>query len=276
MLKGFYTAASGMIAQQRMQELLTNNMANANTPGYKADQASLRAFPELLLQQFNSQSIPNPSRHLPSGKTIGGINTGAYMQEAIPNFIQGDIYETGRSTDLALVEQNVPMNEEGQKAALFYAVQNADGEVRYTRNGNFTIDGQGNLTTNEGFYVLDETGVPIVIESGEFVVNQDGSVLENGQVVGQISIALAENPNGLLKEGTGLYRTENGEPLPTALGNANVAYTVQQGFIERSNVDVSQTMTQMLTAFRAFEANQKVLQAYDKSLEKTVNEIGRL
>jgi flagellar basal-body rod protein FlgF len=277
MLKGFYNAASGMVSQQRMTELLTNNMANANTPGFKADQASIRAFPELLLQQFNSPGVPNTSKTFSKGTPIGGLNTGTYLQETIPLFLQGDIQETGRKTDIALIEHNIPVNEDtGQKAALFFTVQNQNGEVRYTRNGNFTTDGQGYISTNDGLHVLDDAGQRITVRSENFSVREDGAVLENDQVVGQINIAIAENPTRLVKEGSGLFKTENGEILPTSIGNAAVTFSLKQGFIERSNVDVSQTMTQMLTAFRAFEANQKVLQAYDKSLEKTVNEIGRL
>lgn len=277
MLRGFYTAASGMLTQQRMTELLTNNMANANTPGFKSDQASVRAFPELLLQRIHNQGVPNTGRHLPSGRTIGSLNSGSYLQETIPNFLQGDLQETGRKTDIALLEQNVPFNPEtGQKSALFFSVQDANGQTRYTRNGNFTIDGQGYLTTNEGFYVLNENNERIFVESGEFSLQEDGSLVENNQIIGRINIVLAQNPNSLVKEGNGLYRSENGQALPTVIGNDNVSYSLQQGFIERSNVDTAQTMTQMLSAFRAFEANQKVLQAYDRSLEKTVNEIGRL
>jgi flagellar basal-body rod protein FlgF len=277
MLRGFYTAASGMLTQQRMTEMHTNNMANANTPGFKADQASVRAFPELLLQRIHNQGIPNTAKTLPLGKTIGSLNSGSYVQEAIPSFLQGGLQETGRKTDIALLEQNVPIDPQtGQKSALFFTVQDANGDVRYTRNGNFTVDGQGFLTTNEGYYVLRQNGQPISIESGDFQLSEDGTVLENGQAVGRINISIANNPNTLIKEGNGLFRSENGQGLPSAIGNEGITYTLQQGFVERSNVDTAQTMTQMLSAFRAFEANQKVLQAYDKSLEKTVNEVGRL
>ncbi|MFZ3589030.1 flagellar hook-basal body protein [Bacillus sp. DJP31] len=277
MLRGFYTAASGMLTQQRMTEMLTNNMANANTPGFKSDQASVRAFPELLLQRINNHGVPNTSLHLSGGKNIGGLNTGSYIQEAIPNFIQGDLQDTGRKTDIALLEQNVPSNQEtGQKAALFFNVQDANGQNRYTRNGNFTIDGQGFLTTNEGFYVLNENNERMLIPSGDFSLQEDGTIVENNQIIGRINIVMANDPNSLVKEGNGLFRGEDGQGLPSVLGNEEVSYSLKQGFIERSNVDSAQTMTQMLSAFRAFEANQKVLQAYDKSMEKTVNEIGRL
>src|SRR6185437_4157523 len=100
MLRGFYTAASGMYAQQRKTDMLTNNMANINTPGFKADQSAIRAFPEMLLQRFES----GKENGVPSTRQIGAINTGAYMQEVIPNFVQGDLRQTDRQTDFALTD----------------------------------------------------------------------------------------------------------------------------------------------------------------------------
>lgn len=276
MLKGFYSAASGMIAQQRRTEMLTNNIANANTPGFKADQSSLRAFPEMLLQRMEAVNIPTKNgNRMSTMTTIGGINTGVYMQEAIPMFKQGDLQETGINTDIALIEGFLPINgETNQRGALFFTVQNEAGEIRYTRNGNFAIDSEGHLTTNEGYYVLDQNGNRVQLQSENFQVGQDGTIIENGGALTRLNIAYAENPNELMKEGNGLFFSNN--ELPSAIGNEEISYSLNQGFIERSNVDVAQTMTEMMTAYRAFEANQKILQAYDKSLEKAVNEIGRI
>ncbi|MDX8363725.1 flagellar hook-basal body protein [Cytobacillus sp. IB215665] len=272
MLRGFYTAASGMISQQRKTDMLTNNMANANTPGYKAEQGSLRAFPEMLLQQLGTSSIPGQElKELPYAKTIGTINTGVYLQETIPNFTQGYLRETGLHTDLALLDVAVPNNE-----GLFFTVQSANGDTLYTRNGNFTIDGQGYLTTSSGHYVLDENNAPIQVGSGQFTVNSDGTVLENNEIVGRINIAYATDTNTLIKDETGMLRTENNQALPSANTNQGIIFKIEQGFIEGSNVDTTQTMTDLMTSYRAFEANQKILQAYDKSMDKAVNEIGRL
>ena len=97
MFRGFYTVASGMLSQQRKTEMLTNNMSNANTPGYKADQASMRAFPEMLMDRMDSTSIPTEKKlSLPFNERVGKLNTGVYMQETIPSFVQGDLQETGR------------------------------------------------------------------------------------------------------------------------------------------------------------------------------------
>ena len=266
MLRGFYTAASGMIAQQRQQESLANNIANVNTPGYKADQATLRAFPELLMQQMGSQRIPTTRGFsLPIGQQIGTLNTGVYVQETIPNFEQGDLRETGVTTDLALANGILP----DETGSLFFTVQNEAGEVRYTRNGNFTVDGQGYLTTNQGYYVLDQVGNTIPTNSLEFTVNPEGILQVEGQNI-PLGIAYTDNVNDFVKEGNGLFNGEAGI-LP-----AGTTFTVQQGFLEGSNVDSLTSMTQMMQSYRMFETNQRVLKAYDESMGKAVNEIGRL
>jgi flagellar basal-body rod protein FlgF len=277
LLRGFYTAASGMMAQQRRIEMLTNNIANANTPGYKSDQAALRAFPELLLSRLDKATVPTKTpRSFPLQPTVGSINTGVYMQELIPNFRQGDIKETGQPTDIALINGTLPVDAEtGKEGTLFFVVQNENGDIRYTRNGNFTLNPQGFLTTNDGWYVLDENGRRIELPSTDFTVNADGTIVANNNRIARINIAFAANPNTLVKEGNGLFRSENGV-LPSALGNPNITYTLKQGFLERANVDLNRAMTEMLSAYRAFEANQKIVQAYDKSMDKAVNEIGRL
>lgn len=271
MLRGFYTAASGMIAQQRRQEAISNNIANANTPGYKADEATIRAFPEMLIQQMGAKNIPTKNRlQLPINAPIGSINTGVYVQETIPHFGQGDMKETGISTDVALVNRVLP----DETGSLFFTVQNDAGEMRYTRNGNFTVDGEGYLVTNEGYYVLDSTGSPIQTNHLEFTVSPEGLVIANGQTI-PLGIMYVDNANQLIKEGSGLYRGEEGINA-IAPEQAGATYTMKQGFLERSNVDSMQSMTQMMEAYRSFETNQRVLKAYDDSMQKAVSEIGRL
>jgi len=278
MFRGFYSVASGMIAQQRRTEMLSNNMANANTPGFKADQSTLKAFPEMLLQRMDKLDIPTEKGlNLSITKTVGAINTGVYVQEVIPKFIQGDIHETNQKTDIALLDVDIPINQEtGLRGSVFYSVQNPDGQVRYTRNGDFTLDGSGFLTTASGLYVLNDQGNPIQLSSDQFVVDEYGQITGQNGETARIGIGYADNPQSLVKEGDGLFRTEDGAGLANAYTAQGVQFKLQQGFLERSNVDVSRTMTDMLTAFRAFEANQKILQAYDKSMDKAANEIGRL
>lgn len=278
MFRGFYTAATGMLTHQRRSEMLTNNLANVNTTGFKAEQASLRAFPEMLLQQMGYRAVPTRNgMNSPFNKTVGATSTGVYMQESIPNFLQGDIKQTELNTDLAIIDVRMPVNEEnGKQGTVFFTVQNAEGELRYTRNGNFTLDGSGFLTTAAGNYVLDGAGNPIQLASDQFTVSENGTIQGANGENAILGIAYSENPLTLIKEGDGLFRTENGEALAAAFGQAEVEFTLQQGYLERSNVDPGRTMTDLLSAYRSFEANQKVLQAYDRSMDKAVNEVGRI
>ena len=277
MFKGFYTAASGMIAQQRRTEMLTNNMANANTPGYKADQSSVRSFPEMLLSRLAYETIPVDKKLTGNSLTpMGGLHTGVYVQETNPLFSQGDMKQTDLKTDIALVNGNLPINQDtGLPGSVFFTVQNGDGDLRYTRNGNFTLDGQGFLTTSSGNYVLNENNQPIQLESDQFVVSENGAVLENNVEVARLGVAYSDDPSGqLVKEGDGLFRA-NGA-IANAYNENNVGFAFKQGYTESSNVDEGQTMTEMLATYRSFEANQKVLQAYDQSMGKAVNEVGKI
>lgn len=278
MFRGFYTVASGMIAQQRRTEMLSNNMANVNTPGFKAEQSSIRSFPDMYMSNINKTTIPTEN-----GLTVGGlsplgpISTGIYMQETLPLLTQGQLLGTDLTTDVALVNGNIPINEEtGRPGAIFFTLENDAGGEIYTKNGNFAIDAEGFLTNPSGYYVLDTNGNRIELASDDFQITGTGVILENGNEVATLGIAFAENIDVLMKQGDGLFVTETGENLVAANGLANVSYELQQGFIEGSNVDAGRTMTDMMTAYRAFEANQKVLQAYDRSMEKAVTEIGRV
>jgi len=272
MFKGFYTAASGMLAQQRRTEMLTNNMANSNTPGYKADQSAVRTFPELLQQTVDT--------YTPSGKTtkstIGSLGTGVYMQEAIPTFTQGDITQTDLKTDIALVNINVPGDDNNTAGSIFFNIQNANGETRYSRNGNFTLDGQGYLTTGSGLYVIDENNERIQLPDDNFSVSNEGVLTTSEGQAYRLGVSYTANPKSLVKEGDGLYRAEDGQALENAYTANGVTFQLKQNFLESSNVDTSRTMTDMLSAYRSFEANQKILQAYDKSMDKAANEIGKV
>lgn len=273
MLRGFYTAASGMLTQQRRTELLTNNMSNANTTGYKADQTSVRSFPEMLISNIGGKTIPTAQL-----SQVGGLSTGVYVQEANPLFTQGTLEETQLNTDISLADENLPINEEtGRQGSVFFTVQDGEGDVRYTRNGNFTLDGQGYLTTPAGHYVLNENNERIQLDSDQFTVTENGVILEGNVQTARMGIGYSDDPSSqLMKDGEGLYKAVNDGKLPNAYAAADIGFSTKQGFLEGSNVDQSRTMTEMMSAYRSFEASQKVLQAYDKSLDKAVNEVGRL
>lgn len=303
MFRGVYTATAGMLAAQRYQEVLSNNLANAQTPGYKQDQTILKTFPEMLLFRLygpkgSRGGNASAGRSLPP--TIGYLATGVYAQEGIPNFSQGPVVETGRSLDLAIVDDTLPVNPDtGQKGTLFFAVQVGE-EIRYMRNGQLALDPEGYLTTAEGYYVLDEELNPIYVGNEQFQVTPDGFVILDEAALEEapagtpaqtrLWLGYTEQPQHLVREGNSLWRWAPdgegegpyGEPqlvygLPLfGPGGANGTFSLRQGYLEQSNVDLTQTMTQMLMQYRLYEANQRVLQAYDRTMDLAANQIGRL
>lgn len=304
MFRGVYTATAGMLAAQRYQEVLSHNLSNAQTPGFKQDQTILKTFPEMLLYRLYGERGPSRGSTVPAGRLlpprVGSLATGVYAQEGIPNFSQGPVVETGRALDLAIVDDTLPVNPDtGAKGTLFFAVQVGD-EIRYMRNGQLALDQDGYLTTAEGYYVLDENLNPIYVGNEQFQVTPDGFVildelaLEEAPagvpVQTRLWLGYTEQPQHLVREGNSLWRwapdgegeAPFGEPelvygLPLfGLADVNGTFAVRQGYLEQSNVDLGQTMTQMLMQYRLYEANQRVLQAYDRSMELAANQIGRL
>lgn len=276
MFRGFYTVGSGMIAQQRRTEMLANNIANANTPGFKAEQSSIRSFPEMFMSSLHAQRIPTQKGIQLNGLSpVGELSTGVYMQESMPLFTQGSLRETGMTTDIALLDGNLPIDPEtGEQGAVFFRLENENGNELYTKNGNFTIDAAGYLTNPMGYYVLDTNGQRIQLQNDDFSISDAGDIMQDGATVATLGVSFADRPGALLKQGNGLFASDGN--LPEAQTIAGVGYSFQQGYLESSNVDAAKAMTDMLAAYRAFEANQKILQAYDRSMEKAVNEIGRV
>ncbi|PYI51153.1 flagellar hook-basal body protein [Paenibacillus flagellatus] len=298
MLRGLYTAAAGMVSQQRKHDTITNNIANLNTPGFKQSRAVSRSFPEMLIALMEGK---------PGMEVVnrGRLNTGVLAEEALTVNVQGEIRETNNPFDFAIVsdiqvdglrfEGGKTITADGQRVfqpQAFFTVANEAGEERYTRNGKFSVNEQGELMTAEGFRVLGENRQPIVlidpatqIPITNITVNRFGQILDsvNGQAIADAAgnpirmlISRVDNPVRMIPEGSGLYRLEQedaGTVVPVAAAD-NVE--VKQGFVESSNVDPAQAMVDIMSAARMYEANQKVVQAYDKSMEKAVNEIGRV
>lgn len=294
MLRGLDAAASGMIANQARQDALTNNLANVNTPGYKADHSTFRTFPELLLERIRDNeagvaglpAFPGPKQ------MIGRLSHGVYNQELVPNFLQGDVLETGKVLDVALVDEGLPMveaNGEQVQPRMFFAIQKPGEEgAYYTRSGNWTMNAQGQLTTLEGYPVLAANGQPINLRTllGNAPLNkQNLQVTSSGQLIApgnpaappiQLGLHRIDNPAGMLmKEADTTFRY-TGQGAPALYNPQNdTPVSIRQGYIERSNVDSGQTMINLMTVLRSYESNQRVLQAYDMTLQK-LNEVGKL
>ncbi|MFB0846132.1 flagellar hook-basal body protein [Paenibacillus oleatilyticus] len=297
MLRGLYTAASGMIAQQRKHDIVTNNIANLNTPGFKSGNGINRSFPEILISRVRS------GKNEPGSVPVGRINTGVMAEENVSLHAQGDIQETKNPFDFALISDiQVPgarfdssgkyVDQNGQRVIqpqAFFTILNAAGEQRYSLNGKFSLDANGRLIDSEGHSVLGRDGQPIVLmdagtpvtnfrltRTGQFTNAEGQPILDaNGQPL-TLLITRVEDPNQLVREGNGLYRLNAQDQGAFRPIDAQDQIEVRQGYVERSNVDSSQSMVDMMSALRAYEANQKMVQYYDKSMEKAANEIGRV
>lgn len=281
MLRGIDTATSGMIALQRRQDTLTNNLSNAETPGYKQDASLLRSFPEMLLERIRYEE--KGSTQTPQ---IGTLSMGVYNQETLPLFSQGSLVSTNMPFDMAIQDSQLPAMIEDNKVikpSAFFAIQTADGGFHLTRNGHFSVNANGQLTTASGDLVLGQNGAPIAspeLLSGNVAIKENGEIIANAddparaKTVGSIGLVIVNNLNQLIKTGNGNFQLVGADArsitttLPTGV-------QIKQKMLEQSNVDTATTITSMMTNMRLYEANQKVLQAYDRTLEQ-LNTIGRV
>lgn len=256
MLRGLYTAAGAMNALQRQQEILSNNLGNVRTPGFKASNGVVRSFPDMLLAQVSN---PGNGRSRVQGQ-VGTLSTGVYLQETMPRLSAGSISETGSPTDVYL---KVPAGFTG--APMFAVEQN--GETLYTTNGRFAVDEGRFLRSADGGYVLSDAGARIQLPSSEFTLSAAGQITSLGENVATLGAYQIDDLATLEQVGND-YRVNGDAPEL-----APVAF--QQGFIEEANVNLDQTMADLMMTYRQFEANQKVVQAYDKSAERAI-EIARV
>jgi len=255
LLRGLYLSATGMVVQELRQDVITNNLANAATNGFKVETATIQSFPEMLLQRLEKGRV-TPLGYFSPGVMVDRIHT---------NYTPGPLEETGRATDLALVDTA------GSTPPAFFTVQ-AGGTEAYTRGGSFQVDAYGFLVTPEGYPVQGEYGA-VYVGTTNFKVDSGGQVLVNGQVVDRLRIVTfdAQTLPLLQRQGNNLFTAPQGvQPLLAA------NFQVRQGWLEKANVNVAREMVDMLAVLRSYEANQKAIQAADQTLGKSVNEVGSL
>ena len=251
MLRCFYTACTGMLVQRDRMDVLSNNLTNVDTTGYKADSMISSTFGEMVIRRLNDPGI------ISTAPVIGTLGSGTHIEEVYTTFGQGSIEETGRPCDFAL---------EGDG---FFVVSAADGN-RYTRGGSFSVSSTGYLVTSEGQYVQGQSG-RIYVGGDDFTVDEQGNIYVDDERVDQFQIAAFEDLTGLRKCGSNLYEHVSG---PGAQAAADTV--VVQGALETSNVDTAEELTKLLSVSNAYTINQRVLGMVDSSLEKTVNEVGRV
>ena len=242
MVRGLYTAATGMMVQRNKMDVLTNNLVNAETTGFKKDTLVTTTFNEEIIKRLN-----DPSVKVYGGVDVGPYSYGTHVDEIITDFSSGAFEGTGVSTDLAITGDG------------FFTIETEEG-VRYTRSGNFSVDGNGYLVTADGHYVLGTEG-RINIGTTEFEVLANGVINVDGRNVGRLRIETFEDEGVLRKEGNNLYYAYGGAAAVPANGAV-----VRQGMQELSNVNVIDEITDMITVYRKYEASQKIVSITDESL----------
>ncbi|GAB6086264.1 flagellar hook-basal body protein [Alkaliphilus crotonatoxidans] len=360
MLRGLYTAVSAMQTTEKRIDVISNNMANVNTTGFKRDVVVTETFPEVLLHKINGKlpvetfdytagvsavregeayqltadngffaaQTPNgtsynretyfavdPEGYLrtysrdidgnidttygylildnggnpvnvgqqpfeisPGGQVvvngqaianlltrggpnvIGTINGGLRLNMIEANYSQGGLEETGNPLHFAI------------KGRGFFQVMNQQGERFYTRDGAFTLNDAGEIINSEGYYLLNEQGWSIPVAGQDFILSEQGEILVNGQVVDRVALIDIVNERDIRKHGEGhYYMAPNTEAEIRPFQGE-----VFQGYLEASNVNPIREMVEMISAYRTYESNQKVVRAYDEILQRAVNDIGKV
>lgn len=246
MFQSLYTASTGLEAQQTRLSVIANNIANSNTVGFKKSRVNAET---LMTQQVRQPGVEVGDSMLPSGLTIG---LGTRVQSTQEIHTQGGFKDTGVDTDLAISGDG------------FFQVTLPTGETSYTRSGNFQLDGEGNLVTSSGYLIEPQIAVPenatgVVVSQAGVVsaVIPDQAELEE---VGVIELAKFINPSGLESRGGNLYleTASSGAPIISEAGEDGTGI-LMQGNLELSNVNVAESMVEMIETQRAYELASKVV-----------------
>ena len=281
MVKGIYTAASGMRAQQWRLDSVANNLANVNTDSYKREQAIFKNNPEMLIRRLADDGVyRHPFGSGDSAPIIGKLGTGVELNQLYVDFSQGAFKGTENDYDLALDGRG------------FLVVSTPYGE-RYTRNGGFIRGKEGFLETKEGYPVLGQNG-PISVQQNNFKIDQEGNIWINaeyaddpntmvsmdhnewGEVVllDTLRIVGFEREHYLKKYGSSLLRADEHSGPPIELEGEDRP-NVHQGFLEAANVDPVVEMVQMIEVNRSYEANQKVIQSHDAMMGTLITQYAK-
>jgi len=250
-MKALFTAATGMTAQQLQIDNIANNLANVSTNGFKKTRV---AFEDLVYQSRRTGEISNETQR-PSQLELG---SGVRVMATNRDFKTGNISHTGNPLDVAIAGRG------------FFVLETPDGEERYSRNGVFHANMDGELVNQAGLLV--NPGIEIPADALELTIAEDGTVkavfdVTRGEVtLGTLEIVDFGNPNGLRALGGNMYMatTESGDPI-TMESEDGIA--LKQGFVEGSNVDVAEELVSMIVAQRSFELTSKVVETADESMQ---------
>ena len=250
MIKGLYSAFSALESAWKYQDMLANNIANANTVGYKRETATQRSFADVLLAQQSGVPAPLSTR---IQSVVGQIGTGKFLASFETDYSGGETQTSGNELDLA--------TQQG-----FFAVQDQSGQVFYTRDGHFGRDGNGDLVTGHGLHVLDTNGGVITLPQQRVTVDGDGTIQGANGPIARLKV-LDFAPADLTRAGEAYFKA-------SAAGQA-VDSGIRQGTLEMSNANLIEEMTTLLAVQRTYQANQTVLSRLDGTLDRAAGEIGQ-
>ncbi len=252
MERGSYVAASAGMAQLAKIQVVTNNLANIDTPGYKRQGlvGKTQTFEETLAKLYENQD--------PFAKGDHERTPGVSSTHTVIDFSQGPIQQTGNPLDAALANEND------------FFVINTPGGVEYTRAGNFTLSDRGDLVTADGMTVAGEGGALNVGTGGKIQIQSDGSVAKDGETVGKLQVVHFEDTTGLVPNGASRFKLNPGSPGPS-----NVPGHVVPEALEGSNVSAINTIVDLISVNRGFEQYTKAAQSIDGMNRTMIGQLGR-
>ncbi len=253
MLRGLYTAYTGMRNEQYRMDIMSNNLANADTTGFKKEGSTSQAYAEVMAVKIKDVS-ENPN----TPKRLGNMSLGVKIGETYTDFSQGSLRDTGNTYDIAI----------GGSGFFNIEFTNKAGETstKYTRDGGFTITKDGYLVTKDGDYVLGENGrIQLSTTAGTTVFDRSGNIFQDNRLVASLKITDFEDTNYLTHYGETMWDAKEGAVQQDAKDAQ-----IYQGYLEMSNASVVKEMVNMITISRQYESNQKMLTTFDESLEKSM------
>ncbi len=257
MVKGLYTAYTGLINEQNRMDVLTNNLANASTVGFKKEGATSQAFDDVLAIKIKDTTDPLYARPL------GAMSMGVKIGETYTDFSQGSMRSTENTYDVAI------------SGTGFFAVEftNKAGETstKYTRDGSFILNKDGYLVTKDGDFVLGSNNNRIRVNPNlDSRIDEQGNIWQNDTLTATIGVTDFEDYDYLEHYGENYYEPVEGYTQKQG------DYKIMSGYLEMSNMSVVTEMVNMITVSRAYETNQKIVQSYDSTLEIAANQLGKL
>jgi len=239
--RGFYTGIAGLNTQLDRMEIVSNNLANVTTNGFKRRTTVVSPFHEMVL-----------------ANQIGITHQGAHVTDVATDFSEGVYAMTNRMGDIAIVEEG------------FFTLQDEDGNRYYTRNGQFFVEPDGSICHGTGLQLVGENG-PVKIPEERFSVSEKGVLSSGGEEISKLLITRFDNPALLQKSGNSLYST------PEGLEGITVENPqLQQEHVERSNVDSTKEMITAMEVLRAYEVGNKMVQAHDRLSDLAIREVGKV